>query len=233
MNMKETPPNHDRMGLAMRAWIRYVLAIIILSAVLFGSAGTVDYWQAKFYLVGMFAIMFLVGVYFLKVAPDLVERRLQMRETRPTQHALMNLGIPVTAGIYIIPGLARRYDRLNVPDAVVYASLLLVIASYLATVYVLLVNQFAGRTITVEKSQTVVSTGPYAYVRHPMYSFVLPMFVFTPISLGSYYGVISAVLLIPILVYRLLDEEIALQKDLDGYADYMEQVPYRLIPHVY
>jgi protein-S-isoprenylcysteine O-methyltransferase Ste14 len=230
----ETPPMIDRKRLAVRAVIHYVLTVSLLSAALLWSAGTLDYWQAKLHLLSVHGCSLAMGIFFLGASPDILERRLRYRETRKKQRYVMNLGMrPVAVALYVVPGLARRFGRLNVPDAVVYASLLVVVFSYLAIWYVFWCNRFAGRTVTVEKAQKVVSTGPYAYVRHPMYAFSLPICFLVPISLGSYHGAIPAALVVPILIYRLLDEEEVLRKDLDGYATYMDKVPYRLIPYVY
>jgi protein-S-isoprenylcysteine O-methyltransferase Ste14 len=231
--MTATPAANDRMSLAARAWIRYVLSFATVSAVLFGSAGTVDYWQAKLHLTSLFGGAFAFGFFLLRAAPDLLERRLRARETRRAQRGVVALGIPATASIYVVPGLARRWGRLNVPDAAALVAMALVMVSYLAICYVLWSNRFAGRTIAVEESQKVVATGPYAWVRHPMYTFVLALYLLTPVSLGSYHGVVPAALMAPILAHRMRDEEEALRDDLDGCAEYMDKVPYRLIPHVY
>jgi protein-S-isoprenylcysteine O-methyltransferase Ste14 len=228
------PLASSRTRLALQALLRYVFGLVAFSALLFGSAGTLDYWQAKLFLGSVFGCKFLCGLFFLWAAPDIMERRLRGKEERRAQRIVMSLAHPFTAARFIIPGLARRWGRQNVPEPVVYASLPLVLAATLGMYYVFWCNRFAGRTIVVEKPQKVVSTGPYAYVRHPMYSFMIVNGVFAPMSLGSYHGAILCTPpAIAMLIYRLLDEEEALKKNLDGYADYMVKVPYRLIPHVY
>jgi protein-S-isoprenylcysteine O-methyltransferase Ste14 len=235
--VKSTPQasatNSPSNSLARRALIRYCIALAAVSVVLFASAGTFGYWQAKLYIAVLFPAVFLVGVVMLRVAPDLVERRLHHREERREQKMVMRVGAPLYLLIYLVPGIDRRFGFSDVPEKLVYTSVLLVLVSYGLLVSVLFINRFASRVIKVEKNQKVISSGPYAYVRHPMYSFLLPICVFTPLALGSWWAMIPAVAFIPILVFRLLDEEKALQAELEGYAEYMKKTRYRLIPGVY
>lgn len=185
------------------------------------------------YIVVLFSAVFVAGVVMLRVAPDLVERRLHYREERKKQKCFVTVGMPLYLLIYLIPGIDRRYGLSNVPVHLVYASLLVVLASYLLLAYVLVVNRYASRVIEVEKNQKVISQGPYAWVRHPMYSLLLPLCLFTPMALGSWWALVPAIGFIPILIFRLVDEETALQAELEGYKKYMKKTRYRLIPGVY
>jgi len=220
-------------SLAARALVRYCILLFGMSCALFGSAGTFDFWQAKLYIVVIFSAGFVAGVVLLGAAPDLVERRLHYREERKEQKCFVKLGMLLQLLLCAVPGIDQRYGLSNVPVHLVYVSLLVVLVSYLLLAYVLLVNRYASRVIEVEKNQKVISHGPYAWVRHPMYSFMAPMCLCTPMALGSWWALIPAIGLILILIFRLIDEETALQAELEGYKEYMQKTRYRLIPFVY
>ena len=222
-------------SLAVRATTRFCLLVVLLSLVLFGSAGTFDYWQAKLYLQIMFPSVLVAGTIMYRVAPDLLERRLHRQEERPEQRLLIKIGTPLYLLLLLIPGLDRRHEYSKVLAALTYGSMLVVWVTYGLIVHVLLVNRFASRVIEVDKAnhQKVITAGPYAWVRHPMYACMLPQILVTPLALGSWWALLPAIGLIPVLIYRLCDEEVALLADLEGYREYMATTRYRLIPGVY
>ena len=223
------------MGLA--PWMKYVLifpaALLIVLAFLFVPAGTLDYWQAWAYIAVIFVPAAAVVIYFLKNDPAFLERRLRTREKEAKQALIIKLAIPVIFLGFIVPGLDHRYGWSAVPAALSIAADALVFLSYLFIFLVFKENSYAGRTVQVDKGQRVISTGPYAIVRHPMYLGQIVMYLSTPIALGSYAAFPLFLLTIPIIVYRLLDEEELLKRELPGYKGYCGKTRYRLLPLIW
>jgi protein-S-isoprenylcysteine O-methyltransferase Ste14 len=210
--------------------------MFVIAIVLFLPAGTLKFWQGWAYLAVWFIPGLIFSLYFYKRDPALVERRLDSKEKQKEQKVVMRAVYVIFSLAYLIPGLDFRFRWSYrwtgpVPLWLEIASLAIVLASYLMTIWVMDVNRYAARTIRVETGQKVVSTGPYKWVRHPMYFGVLLMMLFTPLALGSYVALPIFALVLPALVFRLVNEEKVLRRDLPGYAEYCEGTPYRLIPY--
>jgi protein-S-isoprenylcysteine O-methyltransferase Ste14 len=215
------------------AVVRLVAAIPILALVLFLPAGTWNYWEAWAYLAILLIPMLLVLLYLLKYNPDLLERRMRMREKETQQKGLVLLSLVYFLLVYSLPGLDHRFGWSHVPVAVVLAAQVAVLLGYGIVFLVFRENRFAARVVEVEERQTVIGSGPYAVVRHPMYVGVTIMYIFSPLALGSYWAVLPALLIIPLLAARILNEESVLMRDLPGYTAYMQKVGRRLIPGVW
>ncbi len=134
---------------------------------------------------------------------------------------------------FLLPGLDHRFGWSHPPLQLTVFSQAVVFGSYLMTLWVMKVNRFASRTIQVEPGQTVISTGPYRIVRHPMYLGLSVMFLFTPLALGSYFALPAFVLIVPFVVLRLLNEEEVLRQELPGYAEYCLRTRFRLVPFLW
>ncbi len=212
---------------------RYLMAMLFLGALFFLTAGTFNYWEAWVYLGIIFIPMLFVMIYLIRYDPELLERRMQMRERRGEQKLIIKLAILVMALAFVIPGLDHRWGWSNTPVLVVLAAGLLVLVGYGIVFLVFRENRYAARTVTVDEEQKVISSGPYALVRHPMYVGMLLMYIFSPLALGSYWAVLPALILIPIIVARIVNEEMVLKQDLVGYTDYMQKTRYRLIPGIW
>ncbi len=221
------------MGIRIKALLLFLAAIVVVSAALFVPAGTTDYWQAWAYMLVLFVPVAFVGIYFLANDPKFLERRFQTREKEKEQKFVQKLGGVIFLIGFLLPGLDRRFGWSNVPFELVLAADTLVLLGYGLIFLVFRENSFAGRTIKVEKGQTVVSTGMYSVVRHPMYLGVLFMYMATPIALGSYVAFWPFLLLIPLLVFRIMNEEEVLTQKLKGYKEYCKKVKYRLVPGVW
>ncbi len=206
---------------------------IFMGLILFLPAGSLDYWQAWIYCGVLFIPVSFVVFYFLKKDPELLERRMRMREKEEKQKTIQILGIIIFFVGFIIPGLDHRYHWSSVPAALVIASNAIVLAGYIIVFFVLRENSYASRIIEVEKGQKVISTGPYALVRHPLYLGVLLMYLFTPLALGSYWAIIFFLPLFPLIVFRLLNEEEVLLRELPGYKEYCQKTKYHLIPFIW
>ena len=223
-----TPP-----GLARTVYTRALLAVPALWAILFVPAGTLAYWEAWLYLAILLVPMFFVFRYLLKHDPQLLERRMQMREREVAQRRIITLSYLYFLVAFTLPGLDRRWGWSDVPPLVVIAADLVVMLGYGMFVLVLRENQYAARTIQVEQGQRVISSGPYALVRHPMYLGVTLMYLASPLALGSYWALLPALLIVPILVARIINEEKVLERDLAGYREYKQITRYRLLPGVW
>lgn len=223
----------SRGQLAAKALVRFVAGFIILLAVLFLPAGTVVYWEAWVYMAVVFVPMTLVLAHLLANNPELLERRLRTREKDAKQALIVKLGSVCWLVALLLPGFDRRFGWSHVPVAAVVVANVLVLLGYGLFILVLRENRYASRIVEVEQGQRVVTTGPYAIVRHPMYLGVLAMFLFTPVALGSWWAVIPALPLVAVLVARIRNEEQLLAKDLEGYRDYAQTTRYRLIPRVW
>jgi protein-S-isoprenylcysteine O-methyltransferase Ste14 len=211
---------------------RFGLGICALAILFFLPAGTFGYWQAWVWLAVVCIPMLLVLGYLLKNDPALLERRMRTREKEPQQGLIQKLGWVWLLAL-LVPGVDYRFGWSHVPMALVVAADVAVLLGYVGFFLVLRENSYASRVIEVDEQQKVISTGPYALVRHPMYTSIAVLWAFTPLALGSYWGLIPGLMIIPILVARILNEEQVLARDLAGYTDYMQQTRFRLIPDVW
>jgi len=219
-----------------RAVVRTVGFLVVLASLTFGSAGTIHFWQGWLFWLSFSLSVIAITVYLLGHDPALVERRMRAgpgAETRPSQKIIQAINLVMFAGIVIVPGLDHRFNWSYVPAALVLVANLVMLAAFGFILLVVRENTFAASTITVERGQRVISTGPYAHVRHPMYAGALPLILAIPVALGSWWGLLVGAISLPLLVTRILDEERALSAELVGYDDYRHAVPYRLIPLVW
>jgi protein-S-isoprenylcysteine O-methyltransferase Ste14 len=225
-------------SLTQRAARDFAITFLFLSLLIFLSAGSLRYWQAWVYLglIAGFWTIFLTN--FLKHDPALLERRLQRRENEPEQRLFQRLFMLMIILAYILPGLDFRFGwsrtRLGgVPLALVVTGEVLVATGSVFIFWVMKTNTFAASTIQVETGQRVIDNGPYAAIRHPMYTGMLVWALGTPLALGSYVALPVFAMLIPGLAFRLVNEEHVLRRDLPGYIEYCQRVRFRLIPGVW
>jgi len=223
----------EKKELVRAAVVRFAGGAVVLGAMFFGPAGTFSYWEAWVFLATLFVPMTFVVLYFLRHDPALLERRLKAKEERARQKSITGLVSVVWLAAFLIPGLDHRYGWSTVPPFLVVLSDVLVLAGYFIFFLTLRENRFASRVIRVEEGQTVITTGPYALVRHPMYSGVSLMLVFAPLALGSWWAMVPTLTTPVFLALRIKDEEEALLDELPGYREYTKQTVWRLIPRVW
>ena len=214
-------------------FVRFLGAILVLSAVFFLPAGTFAYWEAWVYLAILFIPMLFVVIYLLKNDRELLARRMKVREREAEQKLIIKLSYIPFLLAFLLPGFDKRFGWSNVPVGVVVLADILVLLGYGIVFLVFRENRYASRIIEVEQEQTVISSGPYAIVRHPMYLGSLLLYILSPLALGSYWAMIPAILIIPIIVARIRNEESVLVRDLNGYQEYMQKTRYRLIPGIW
>lgn len=222
---------------------RNQLVITVLSRILgsipvfmlffFLPAGTWNYWQAWVYIAVLITPMFLAMFYLLKNNPELLERRMRLNEQRAEQRQILKFSYIFFLLAFILPGVDNRFGWSEMSTSVALAADACVLLGYLIVFRVMQINSFASRVIEVADDQKVIDTGLYSVVRHPMYVGAIMLYIASPLALGSYWAVIPALGIIPILVARIKDEELALEKDLPGYVEYKQKTKYRLIPFVW
>jgi protein-S-isoprenylcysteine O-methyltransferase Ste14 len=218
----------------LRRTLTYVVAgALLLGLLFFGTAGTLNYWEAWLYLAVVFIPMTFMMVYLLRHDPALLERRLRSRERRQSQTAIVTAASLVMLLAFVIPGLDQRFGWSSVPPPIAVAGDVAFLLGYGLFYRVLRENSYAARTVDVESGQQVVTTGPYRVVRHPMYVAVLLMYVASPLALASYWAVLPALLLPFLIVARIRGEESLLADGLAGYRQYQSKTRYRLIPGIW
>lgn len=233
----EPSGNADRptdLGKLKRAVIvRGLFVLGILGITFFIPAGTIAYWEAWVFMAILAIPAALLLSHLLRTDPQVLERRMRVKEKEPGQKTIMKFSYAVFILSFLIPGFDKRFGLSSVPFAVILAADVIVFLGYVIFVTVVNANRFASRIIEVEPGQKVISTGPYAVVRHPMYVGALLINVFGPLALGSYWAMIASVLFVPIIVARIVNEEALLTRELHGYADYTRRTRYRLIPGIW
>ena len=224
------------MTLNARAWLALALLASVMCALIFGTAGTVRFWQAWVYVSIFVGASVLTTLYLMKKDPALLARRMRggpTFEREGTQRIIMVFTSVGFIALLVVPALDRRFGWSNVPVwAVVVGDVLVAVGFY----FIFLVyreNTFTAATIEVTAGQRVITTGPYAVVRHPMYASGSLYVLGTPLALGSYWGFLAFAGMTPFLLWRLLDEERILTRDLPGYAEYQQLVRHRLVPMVW
>jgi protein-S-isoprenylcysteine O-methyltransferase Ste14 len=212
-----------------------LIGVIALAVLLLVPAGTLFYWQAWVFIVVFTVSTNAIGVYLLLKDPALLHRRLQFGPAaeRGAQKIISSLSIVGFLAVMVFCALDYRSGWSHVPPAVSLLGEVLVAVGLFINLLVFRENTFGASNIRVEQGQTVVSTGPYAIMRHPMYAGVVVMAVGVPLALGSWWGLLLIGLLMSVLVWRILDEERVLKTELPGYTEYTQRVRYRLVPRVW
>jgi protein-S-isoprenylcysteine O-methyltransferase Ste14 len=218
--------------------VRMVLMFLVATGIVFLPAGTLGFWQGWAFLAAVFVPCLFGFVYLFFHDKAVLERRLRTRERVQEQKLLIRAFILLFIAASLIPGFDHRLGWTrsflgNVPVWLTLLSLAMVAGGFLFVFWVAAVNSYAGRTIQVDAGQTVISTGPYAWVRHPMYTGSVVLWMFTPLALGSWVALPVFALMIPFYVLRLLNEEKVLLAELPGYDQYCHQTRSHLIPFVW
>lgn len=216
-------------------WLWLVISFVLIGLALFLSAGTINYWQAWVYL-GVGAVSCVPLTLYMVKDPILLENRTKAgpaAEQRPIQKIIvLSSGLPAIA-TFIVPALDRRFGWSGMPPLLSVSGDILIIVAMWMVYRVFRENSFGSATVEVVKDQKAISTGPYAIVRNPMYSCAAIYFIAMSLALGSYWGLIPAILTILGLVWRLSDEEKFLAQSLPGYMEYCAKVRWHLIPGIF
>ncbi len=223
----------DKKKLTIAIVIRLLTAIPVLGLIFFWPAGTFNYWEAWTYLGILFIPMSFLTIYFLRNDPALLERRMRTREEQSEQSVLTKIMFLFFLVTFLLPGFDQRFGWSDTPVWLAIVAQFLVFAGYSSFFFVLRENSYASRVVEVEEGQKVISSGPYAVVRHPMYSAVLLMYGVSPLALGALWVTLPMIFLPFLLAVRILNEEKVLLEELDGYEEYTQKVKYRLIPGIW
>jgi len=205
----------------------------MVSILLFLPAGTIHYWNAWLFMGVLFIPMFIAGLILLLKSPNLLSKRLNVKEKETEQKQVIGLSLLMFVGGFIVAALDFRYSWSKLPDWVIIAAMIIFLISYGLYAEVMRENAYLSRTIEVQENQKVIDTGLYGIVRHPMYFVTVLLFLSMPFILGSVYAFIIFLIYPLILVKRIKNEEAILREELTGYAEYTKKVKYRLIPFIW
>lgn len=213
-----------------------IVGLLVFGLMLFGPAGTLHYWQGWAFAAAFTLSTLIPNVYLVRTNPAALERRMHagpLHETRAAQKIISTIAFASVVGLIVFSVFDHRFGWSPVPAAVSLVGDALVAIGLLVAMLVVIQNGYAAANITVESEQTVVSTGLYGLVRHPMYAGTVILMIGVPLALGSYWGLLFIVPSLFVLALRIRDEEGMLEQELRGYRDYEQQVHYRLMPYVW
>ncbi len=226
------------MSLALKAFAWLVFAIMITALPLFLAAGTLAWPAGWIYLILLYGWLFIGILLLLKYNPDLLAERINVSPANQKawdKVFVSLLNVFFFAWMILMPLDAVRFHWSWMPLWLQVVGAVALVVSFILMSLVFRENSYLSATVRIqeERGQTVIATGPYHYVRHPLYASVLFLFLGTPWLLGSWYGFLLVLLFLPILLVRAVLEERTLRQELPGYDDYMTRVKYRLIPYVW
>ena len=219
--------------LFVKAITKFLSGLILVGLLLFLPAGTFAYPQGWLLMGILFVPMFIAGLIMMKKSPELLRKRLNVKEEQAEQKTVIALSGLMFLASFIIAGLNFRFGWIRLPLWVSYAAALLFLAGYVLYAEVLRENVWLSRTVEVQENQKVIDTGLYGIVRHPMYMSTLILFLAMPLVLGSVISFVIMLLYIPIIAKRIRNEEQVLENGLEGYAEYRKRVRYKVIPFVW
>ncbi len=210
-----------------------LLGVAIIGSIIFGAAGSLHYWNGWVLLGALFIPISIVGVVLLIKEPELLRKRLNVKERDAKQRGVVKASGLLFILVFVLSGLGWRFGWYMLPRWVVAIVLVLFLLAYLMYAEVLRENSYLSRTIEVTAKQRVIDTGLYAIVRHPMYSATILLFITMPMILGSPFATAIMLLYIPLIVRRIHFEEGLLERELKGYAEYKKRVKFRLFPYIW
>ena len=219
--------------LFLSALTKFLCGLILVGVMLFLPAGTLRYAGGWLFMALLFIPMIFLGAILFIKAPELLEKRLGVKEKENTQKGVVALsGLLFFIG-FIVAGLDHRFDWSHVPAWLVVVSSVVLLVSYALYAEVMRENAYLSRTIEVQEGQKVISTGLYGIVRHPMYAVTIWLFLSIPLVLGSLWSLLCFAHYPILIIARILNEEKVLSAGLEGYVDYKKKVKYRLIPFIW
>ena len=219
--------------LFIQAIIKYVLGLLIIGALLFIPANSLEYWNGWLFMGLLFIPMFVAGIVLMIKNPELLRKRLNSKEKENEQKQVLLLsGLMFITG-FVVAGLNYRYNWIELPNIITIISSILFVIAYLLYAEVLRENTYLARTIEVQENQKVIDTGLYGIVRHPMYATTILLFLTMPLILGSVVSFIIFLIYPIIIAKRIKNEEKVLEKDLEGYSEYKKKVKYKVIPFIW
>ena len=221
------------LGLLVEALVKYLAGVVMVAAMIFLPAGSLSYWQGWLLMGVLFVPIFVVGVVMMFRSPELLTKRLRAKEGDSKQNRVVRLSGLLFVANFLLAGLNWRYQWLLIADWVVWLAAVIFVLCYILYAEVLRENAYLSRTIEVQSGQKVVDTGLYAVVRHPMYTATTLLFLAMPLVLASPLSFVVMLLYLPLIIQRIRHEEALLERELEGYSDYMRRVRYRLLPFIY
>ena len=219
--------------LLVEALVKYLAGVVIVAAMLFLPAGSWGYWQGWLLMAILFVPISIVGVVLMSRRPELLRKRLRAKESDSKQDVVVKLSGLLFVASFVLAGLNWRYGWMLLPGWSVWLAAVVFVLCYALYAEVLRENAYLWRTIEVREGQRVVDTGLYAIVRHPMYTATTLLFLAMPLVLASPISFSVMLLYLPLIILRIRREERLLERELEGYSDYMRRVKYRLLPFVY
>ena len=221
------------MHLFRQAMAKFLGGVLVVGLLLFLPAGTFAYWQGWLLMGILFIPMFIAGLFMLIKSPDLLRRRLDVREEQSEQKTVILLSGLMFLAVFVVAGLNVRFGWMVLPAWVSWAAAVLFLFAYALYAEVLRENVWLSRTVKVQENQKVIDTGLYGIVRHPMYMVTLFLFLFMPLVLGSPFSFVISLAYLPIIAGRIRNEEVVLESGLEGYREYKNRVRYKVIPFVW
>jgi protein-S-isoprenylcysteine O-methyltransferase Ste14 len=220
----------------MKSLAGLIFLLCVIGITLFAPYGGFDYNLAWLYLCVFTVSVISITVYLFLFDKHLLKSRLAagpIAETRATQKIIQSVASLAFLGTFVLSAYDHKHNWSNVPLLFSYLANLFCVIAFVFLFYVFKQNTYLSATIEVQQKQKVISTGLYKIVRHPMYASACILLLFTPIALGSYYGLLCVLILIAVIMYRAYDEEKELKQSLAGYEEYCQKVKYRLVPFIY
>ena len=221
------------MKLFGEAIVKFACGVVLVGLLVFLPAGSLAYTWGWLFMALLFVPMFGAGLVMLAKSPELLKKRLDVKEKRSAQKGVVGFsGLIFLAG-FVVAGLDYRFGWSKMPLWVIITASVLFLVAYGLYAEVLRENTYLSRTIKVEEGQTVVDSGLYGIVRHPMYAVTVLLFLMMPLVLGSWFALIPFAFYPVIIAARVKDEEVLLTQELAGYEDYKKKVKYRLLHFIW
>lgn len=221
------------MRLLINALAKYIFGLLLVGLLLFLPAGTLNYRGGWLFIGLLFIPMLVMGAVLLVKTPDLLAKRLRVREKETAQKGVVAAAALIFIGAFVLAGLDYRYGWTDVPPWLTWAAAVIMLLTYGMYAEVMRENAYLFRTVEVQEGQRVIDTGLYGIVRHPMYTSTVLLYLAIPLVLGSWASFCVMLLYPAAIVFRIRNEEAVLTEGLPGYEEYKKRVKYRLIPMIW